>query len=276
VCDDAADASWVFQVGTSPCGELAADRHRRAVVTGPVYLILDALRRGIEGRWPPLCDCRHLALRADNHVAGEEGHATQPWAGQELMSFAADTETNVNPAPLLSDAGVPGPAVRPEPQSPGDQVTGDGWFDPAEEAHVIRRRSVAALRRAYEDRVNTLWRDLQGALAEQIAAYSGRRNDPIQWAQTPAGGFAATRFSRPLALLDVALDSDSGLIACVYTFATHDDAPYQESVRVLLVTERDTMFLRTQEGRRLETCDEAAQDLLTPFIAGLTGGAIST
>lgn len=145
-----------------------------------------------------------------------------------------------------------------------------GWFDPGDEVHIIRRRSVEALRRAYEDRVNTLWRDVKAALAEQITAFSDHRNDAIQWAQTATGGFAATRFRRPLALLDVVLDGDSGLIASVYTFATHDDAPYQESVRVLLVTEHDTMFLRTQEGRRLETCDDAAQDLLRPFIAGLS------
>jgi hypothetical protein len=173
-----------------------------------------------------------------------------------------------------SDVGIPGTTVQGEHQSAHGQLTSDGWFDPADEAHVIRLRAVAAQRRTYEDRVNTLWRDVKAALADQVAAYGGQ-NDTIQWGETLTGGFAATRFRRPLALFDVALDTDSGLIACVYTFGSHDDAPYRESVRVLLVTEGDTMFLRTQEGRRLKTCDDAAGDLLTPYLTRLTCDAAS-
>ena len=171
--------------------------------------------------------------------------------------------------PVPSDVGIPGTTVCGEDQSADGQLTSGSWFDPADEGHVIRLRAVAAQRRTYEDQVNTLWRNVKAALANQVAAYGGQ-NDAIQWGETPTGGFAATRFRRPLALFDVALDSDSGLIACVYTFGSHDDAPYQESVRVLLVTEGDTMFLKTQEGRRLETSDDAARDLLTPYLTRLT------
>ena len=122
--------------------------------------------------------------------------------------------------------------------------------------------------------MNTLWRDVKAALATGVAHYSGSHSDEIQWGHTPTGGFAATRFRKPLALLDVALDSDNGLVACVYTFGMHDNEPYQESVRVLLVTERDTMMvLSNQEGRRLDTYDDAARDLLSPFISRLTGTA---
>jgi hypothetical protein len=185
------------------------------------------------------------------------------------MEFMLKTEATVSATPSLSDVGISRPRVDPQP--PDVQLTSQGWFDPADEAHVIQRRAVAARRRAYEDQVNTLWRDVKVALAERMAAYNGRHNDAIEWGQTPTGGFAATRFRKPLALIDVALDSDNGLMACLYTFATHDEAPYQESVRVLLVTERDTkVSLSTQEGLLLGTSDDAAQDLLTPFIAGLT------
>ena len=157
-----------------------------------------------------------------------------------------------------------------EPEPPGADATSH-WFDPAEEIHVIQCRAAAARRRAYEDQVKALWTDVKIVLAEKIAAYNLLGNDAIQWGQTLTGGFAATQFHKPLAFIDVTLDSDNGLVACVYTFRTDDDTAYQESVRVLLVTERDTvMFLTNQEGRPLETCNDAAQDLLTPFIARLT------
>ena len=114
------------------------------------------------------------------------------------------------------------------------------------------------------------------ALAETIAAYSGVDDDGIQCGETPTGGFAATQFRNPLAFIDVTLDSDNGLVACVYTFRTHDEAPYQESVRVLLVTERDTaLFLSNQEGRLLETSAAAAEDLLTSYFARLNCDAAS-
>jgi hypothetical protein len=158
-----------------------------------------------------------------------------------------------------------------EQQSPVCRPTSDGWFDAADEAHVTQRRTAAARRRAYEDRVQRLWTDVKVSLAQSVTAYNESRDDVIQWGETPTGGFAATRFHRPLALMDVALDSDNGLMACVYTFATDDQAPYQESLRILLVTEHDTvMCLTTQEGRRLGTSDDAALDLLTPFVARLT------
>jgi hypothetical protein len=161
--------------------------------------------------------------------------------------------------------------MRVEPQTIVSDLTSHGWFDAADEEHVRQCRAAAARRRAYEDQVNTLWSDVKASLAARVADYSGNHGDGIQWGHTPTGGFAATRFRKPLALIDVALDSDNGLVACVYTFGMHDDAPYQESVRVLLVTERDTMmFLSNQEGRRLDTCDDAARDLLSPFIARLT------
>lgn len=177
----------------------------------------------------------------------------------------------VNPTRLSSDVvgRVSGTAARADQSSAEGQIIEEGWFDPADEMHVIRSRAVAERRRAYEDQLNTLWRDVKTALGEQMASYGGGREDAIEWGQTPTGGFAATRFRRPLALLDVALDLDSGLIACVYAFGTLPDAPYQESLRVQLVTKHETLFLRTQEGRRLETCGDAAQDLLKPFIARL-------
>jgi hypothetical protein len=124
--------------------------------------------------------------------------------------------------------------------------------------------------------VNTLWRDVKVALTDKIAAYRGCCDDGIQCGETPTGGFAGTQFRKPLAFMDVTLDSDNGLVACVYTFRTDDDAPYQEGVRILLVTERDTtLFLSTQEGQLLETSDAAAQDLLTPYLARLTCEAAS-
>ena len=173
-------------------------------------------------------------------------------------------------SPSLSDVGISRTATPVEPQLTGAELTSQ-WFDPADEIHVIQCRAAAARRRAYEDQVNTLWRDVKVALTDRIAAYTGCRDDGIQCGQTPTGGFAATQFRNPLAFIDVTLDSDNGLVACVYTFRTHDDAPYQESVRVLLVTERDTLlFLSTQEGQLLETSDAAAQDLLRPYFARLT------
>ena len=189
------------------------------------------------------------------------------------MQCMLETEANVNASPSVSDVGKSRTTTTVEPQPTGAELTSQ-WFDAADEIHVIQCRAAAARRRTYEDQVNTLWRDVKVALADRIAAYSGGRDDGIQCGQTPTGGFAATQFRKPLAFIDVTLDSDNGLVACVYTFRTHDDAPYQESVRVLLVTECDAvMFLTNQEGRRLETCDDAAQDLLTPFIARLTCGA---
>ena len=185
------------------------------------------------------------------------------------MTVMLGTKVNVIATPVPSDVAIARTTARGEHQSTDGQLTSQGWFDPADEVHVNRHRAVAAQRRTYEDQVNTLWRDVKSALAKQVAGY-GDQNDAIQWGQTLTGSFAATRFRRPLALFDVALDSDSGLIACIYTFGSHDDAPYQESVRVLLVTEGDTMFLRTQEGRRLQTCDDAARDLLTPYLTRLT------
>ena len=178
-------------------------------------------------------------------------------------------------SPSLSDAGISRTTTTVEPQPSGAQLTSH-WFDPADEIHVIQCRAAAARRRAYEDHVNTLWRDVKVALADRIAAYRGCRDEGIQCGQTPTGGFAATQFRQPLAFIDVTLDSDNGLVACVYTFRTDDEAPYQESVRVLLVTERDTLlFLSTQEGQLLETSDAAAQDLLRPYFARLTCDAAS-
>lgn len=173
-------------------------------------------------------------------------------------------------SPSLADVGISRTTTTVEPQPTGAQFTSE-WFDPADEIHVIQCRAAAARRRAYEDQVNTLWGDVKVALTDRIAAYRGCGDDGIQCGQTPTGGFAATQFRKPLAFIDVTLDSANGLVACVYTFRTHDDAPYQESVRVLLVTERDTLlFLSTQEGQRLETSDAAAQDLLRPYFARLT------
>jgi hypothetical protein len=181
----------------------------------------------------------------------------------------------VHSSPSLSEVGISRTTTTAEPQPIGAQLTSQ-WFDPADEVHVIQWRAAAARRRAYEEQVSTLWRDVKVALADSIAAYRGCRDEGIQCGQTPTGGFAATQFRQPLAFIDVTLDIDNGLVACVYTFRTDDDAPYQESVRVLLVTERDTMlFLRTQEGRLLETSDAAAQDLLRPYFARLTSDAAS-
>ena len=172
-------------------------------------------------------------------------------------------------SPSVSDAGISRTTTTVEPQ-PTAELTSQ-WFDPADEIHVIQCRAAASRRRAYEDQVNTLWRDVKVALADRIAAYRGCRDDGIQCGQTPTGGFAATQFRRPLAFIDVTLDSDNGVVACVYTFRTDDEAPYQESVRILLVTERDTLLsLSTQEGELLETSDAAAQDLLRPYFARLT------
>ena len=177
-------------------------------------------------------------------------------------------------SPSLPDVGISRTTTRVEPQ-PTAELTSQ-WFDPADEIHVIQCRAAAGRRRAYEDQVNTLWRDVKVALSDRIAAYRGCRDDGIQCGQTPTGGFAATQFRQPLAFIDVTLDSDNGLVACVYTFRTDDDSPYQESVRVLLFTERDTMlFLSTQEGQLLETSDDAAQDLLRPYLARLTCDAAS-
>jgi hypothetical protein len=175
----------------------------------------------------------------------------------------------VHSSPSLSDVGIR-TTTTGEPQPAGAELMSQ-WFDPDDEIHVIQCRAAAAQRRAYEYHVNALWSDVKVALADRIAAHRGCRDDGIQCGQTPTGGFAATQFRNPLAFIDVTLDSDNGLVACVYTFRTHDDAPYQESLRVLLVTERDTLlFLSTQEGRLLETSDAAAQDLLRPYFARLT------
>jgi hypothetical protein len=180
----------------------------------------------------------------------------------------------VHSSPSLSDA-ISRTTTTVEPEPAGPHLTSQ-WFDPADEIHVIQCRAAAARRRAYEDQVNTLWRDVKVALADRIAAYRGCRDDGIQCGETPTGGFAGTQFRKPLAFMDVTLDSDNGLVACVYTFRTDDDAPYQEGVRILLVRERDTMlFLSTQEGQILETSDAAAQDLLTPYLARLAGEAAS-
>ena len=176
--------------------------------------------------------------------------------------------------PSPSD-GILRPATALERQLTAAELTSQ-WFDPADQIHVIECRAAAARRRAYEDQVNTLWMDVKVALADGIAAFKGCRDEGIQCGETPTGGFAATQFRKPLAFIDATLDSENGLVACVYTFRTHDEAPYQESLRLLLVAERGTMLLfSTQEGQLLETSHAAAQDLLTPYLARLTCGAAS-
>jgi hypothetical protein len=189
----------------------------------------------------------------------------------ETMEFGQAIEANVNSTRSRSDVATSESSERTVEQPAGSPIPPDRWFDAVDEAYVFQQREVAARRRAYEGKVHALWRDMKLALAKMMAAYNECHDDSIDCGETPTGDFAATRFRKPLALVDVALDSDNGVIACIYSFGTDRQSPYQESVRILQIRKSETgVGLTTQEGRCIDTCEDAAQDLLTPFITGLT------
>ena len=144
------------------------------------------------------------------------------------------------------------------------------WFEAEEESRLAERRDFLARRGAYDRQVNALWAGVKAAMMEGIGVHNARTRDAVECAETPRGGLAVTKFRRPLALIDMTVDIDSGMIACVYTFAAHDDPQYRECLNVLLVGATETeMFLKTQHGHRLTTFDDAAHEILTPYLARL-------
>lgn len=146
------------------------------------------------------------------------------------------------------------------------------WFEPDDQAALDAWRSTRARQLLYEHHANALWVQMKSSITEAISTYNSRTAEPmrVHCAETLRGGFAVTRFQYPLALIDIAIDIDSGMIACVYTFSAHAADAYRECIRVWLVRATATeIFLTAQDGHRLESLDQVGQEVLKPYLEQL-------
>lgn len=146
------------------------------------------------------------------------------------------------------------------------------WFESDERAVLDAWRSTRARQLLYEHHASALWVQVKASITEAITTYNSRTAEPmrVHCAETLGDGFAVTRFQYPLALIDIAIDIDSGMIACVYTFSAHPADAYRECIRVWLVRATETeIFLTAQDGHRLESLDQVGQQVLKPYLEHL-------
>lgn len=151
------------------------------------------------------------------------------------------------------------------------------WFDASEQAELRALRALRERQRRYEFEAEGLWGALKAALAHAITAHNARIADSaeITCAETVTGGFAVTRFAHPLALLDVAIDIESGMIACIYTLGTRASSSCRERLNVLLIRGTDSeWFLTDRNGKRL-VVQESAHEVIEPYLLHLRTLSVS-
>ena len=145
------------------------------------------------------------------------------------------------------------------------------WFDPEEHAQVSEWRALRERQQRYAREAEALWGDLKAALAQAVTAHNERLTEltPVTCAETVNGGFAVTRFAHPLALLDVAIDIESGMIACIYTLTNPLSSNCRERLNVLLIRGSETeWFLTDRNGQRL-ALQESAKEVIEPYVVHL-------
>lgn len=152
-----------------------------------------------------------------------------------------------------------------------DSSSSSEWFDPEERTQVSEWRALRERQQRYEREAEALWGELKAALTQAVDAHNERVTEPTQvtCAETVSGGFAVTRFAHPLALLDVAIDIESGMIACIYTLTNPASSNCRERLNVLLIRGSETeWFLTDRNGQRL-ALQESAQEVIEPYVVHL-------
>jgi hypothetical protein len=100
-----------------------------------------------------------------------------------------------------------------------------------------------------------------GNLHETLRLESGHASD---------GDLALTRFCHPLALVDLSIDVEKGMISGLYTFAPRPSDPYREHFNVWLIRSNErSLFLTDASGVEVESLDALARQVIAPCFASV-------
>jgi hypothetical protein len=153
------------------------------------------------------------------------------------------------------------------------------WVDPQEWGERDMWLAIAAQRRVYEENAAELWERVKQAVRSAVTAVNGNLNETLRLESGDArdGGLALTRFCHPLALVDLTIDVESGMIGGLYTFASRPGDPYREHFNVWLIRSNEgSTFLTDASGVQIESLDAMARQVIAPCFANIVRRSVET